>query len=107
MWRCRCGDTNLEKDERCRSCEGPRRAAEQKDAEYRPPKRWKAVQVGFFGLGMDDPRGAEEEGPPLTDAELEAYYRAADRRGRLTWLLYLLAALAIVGLLAWQIFRPD
>lgn len=107
MWRCRCGETNIEADARCRSCEGARRLAERKDAEYRPPKRWKAVQVGFFGLGIDDPRGGGADEEPLSDAELEAYYRQADRRNRLSWIGYILASLAIIGLLAWQIFRAD
>lgn len=107
MWRCRCGETNLEADGRCRSCEGLRRAAERADMEYRPPKRWKSVQVGFFGMGIEDPRGGGVEEPRLTEAELEAYYRDANRRNRLGWIGYILAALAIIGLFAWQIFRAD
>ena len=86
MWRCRCGETNLEADGRCRSCEGLRRAAERADMEYRPPKRWKSVQVGFFGMGIEDPRGGGVDEPRLTEAELEAYYRDADRRNRLGWI---------------------
>lgn len=108
MWRCRCGETNLENDARCRSCEGLRRAAERGEDDYTPPKRWKAVQVGFFGMGMDDPRG-EAEGPDhrLTEAELDAWYRQEARRQRLAWLAYGVAAVVVVGLLVWQVFRPD
>lgn len=106
MWRCRCGETNIEADARCRSCEGARRLAERKDAEYRPPKRWKAVQVGFFGLGLEDPRGGEGE-ERLSDEELEAYYRRAGRQDRMSWLAYALAAAVVIGLVVWQIFRPD
>ena len=109
MWRCRCGETNLAGDLRCRACQGLRHAAERAgDEPPPPPKRWKAVQVGFFGLGIEDPRQARTgEDAPLSEEELNAYYRQAERRGRLAWFLYALAALLVLGLFAWQVFRAE
>lgn len=64
--------------------------------------------VGFLGMGMRSPetRHLPAAAPKtLSESELADYYAQQKRRSVLNWILYVVAALAVVGLLAWQLFR--
>jgi hypothetical protein len=120
MWRCHCGEKNLSADARCRSCNAARLTHEEADGPTGgASRRAKTVEVSFIGLGSGggsaeaDPHRQAARGPrpgeaparALSDEELVAYYAAERRREVLTWIAWILAALAVVGLFAWQIGR--
>lgn len=109
MWRCRCGESNLSVNARCHSCARARAISEIVHAEYRPRRRWKAVQVGFFGLGIEDPRGENAAAEPgrWTEAELDDHYRREELRSRWYWIRYALLVVVIILVLLLQIFRGD
>jgi hypothetical protein len=107
MWRCHCGETNLNKDPRCRECAGPRVTHEDKERDPRPRERRKTVNVGFFGMGLgDDSRTSAAGRRPMSEHELDSYYRRSHRRSQLMWVVYAAAAAAAIGLLIWQVTRP-
>ena len=108
MWRCHCGETNLNSRSRCAVCHAARLTHEK---EPEPPGRSgrpKTVQFSFFGLG-GEMEGSEGRGgtPPriLDEQELAAHYARERRRDISMWIAGGIAALAVVGLLAWQIMR--
>lgn len=67
------------------------------------------MQVGFFGMGIEDPRGEEaaRDTASWSDGELDDYYRREARRGRWAWVRYALIVLAVAAILAFQILRGD
>jgi hypothetical protein len=118
MWRCHCGEKNLSADERCRNCNAARLTHEEDEAPAPAPRRGKTVQVSFFGLGgggrdveakirprVASPRPGEAPPRAFTEDELARHYAAERRRDLLTWGAWILAALAAVALLAWQVVR--
>jgi hypothetical protein len=109
MWRCRCGETNLNSAFHCRECKGSRSTHEDTDHKSRARSRPKTVSFSLFGLGLPDRarEAAPERRRPLSEAELDTYYAGARKQARLMWVVYVLAALAAVGLLVWQIVRGE
>jgi hypothetical protein len=120
MWRCHCGEKNLSADERCRNCNAARLTHEDVDGPAAgASRRAKTVEVSFIGLGSRrgpaeaDPLRRAARGPrpgeaptrALSDEELVTYYAAERRREILILVAWVLAALAVVGLLVWQIAR--
>ena len=108
MWRCHCGEMNLNTHTHCRECSGPRLTHEEKDHQPRSRERPKTVNVGFFGMGMGDDRGREEsQRRIMTEQELDAYYRRSRQKLRLQWFLYAVGAVLALLLLVWQVSGPE
>lgn len=107
MWRCHCGETNLNSAHHCRECTGARVTHEDTEREPRPRERRKTVNVGFFGMGMGDDRPTPVVRRPMSEHELDSYYRRSNRQIQIMWFVYALAAAAVVGLFVWQVMRPD
>jgi hypothetical protein len=105
MWRCHCGETNLNRDTHCRDCSGARSTHEDRDFEPRPRAREKNVYIGFFGMGMGDERATAPARRVLTERELDSHYRRSHRTHRIQWVLYAVAGLAVLGMLVWQVLR--
>jgi len=108
MWRCHCGETNLNTDTHCRECSGPRGTHEDPEREPRLRPRKKTVYIGFFGMGM----GPEREGSgaprrPMSDRELDSYYSRSRRSLRLQWIAFGVGVLIVALVLIWQVIRPD
>ena len=111
MWRCHCGETNLNSRTRCAACDAARLTHESEAPEAAGRSgRPRTVQFGFFGMGLERGRGDDDDrgrNPPriLSESELGAYYARERRRDILNWIGGGLALLAVLGLLAWQIMR--
>jgi hypothetical protein len=109
MWHCHCGETNLNSRTRCAVCHAARLTHEAEPERPGRPARARNVQFSFFGLGAEVDAGEESQGgaPPriLNEQELAAHYAREKRRDIAMWIAGGIAALAVVGLLAWQIMR--
>lgn len=107
MWRCHCGEINLNRATHCRDCAGPRRTHEDRDYEPQPRARQKNVYIGFFGMGMGDERGRDAEPRIMTDQELDAHFNRSRITLRVQWLIFAIAAALGAGVLVWQVLRRE
>lgn len=108
MWRCHCGEINLDTAAHCPACRGPRSTHEDKDAEPHVPERDRIVYMGMLGMGLGPQRDRDRMPPrSLTEAELNAYFTRARWQRRLSWLVAALVGLAGVALVVWQILRTE
>ena len=110
MWRCHCGETNVNSRSRCQACNAARLTHESAPESPGQVVRPKTVQFQFFGMGDGPVPGvgstADAGRRILTERELASHYAREQRRSILGWLAGGVAAMAVLGLLAWQIFRP-
>jgi len=109
MWRCHCGETNLNSRARCAVCHAARLTHETDPEPPGRSGRLKTVQFSFFGLGGEAAGSEEGRGgaPPhiLDERELAEHYAREHRKSIAGWVAGGIGVLAIVGLLAWQIMR--
>lgn len=91
-------------------CQAARLTHEAESESSGRAGRPRTVQFSFFGLGSESQAAGELSRPGertrvLDDRELAAHYARERRRDILTWTGGILAALGLIGLLAWQVLR--
>lgn len=110
MWRCHCGETNPNSQDRCPACRAARLTHESEPSSRGRLARPKNVQFSFFGMSGDvapgEGGGGMEKTPrSLTERELDQHYAREKRRDILIWITAGLGVVALLGLLAWQVLR--